>query len=43
MNQPVVRAGFFRQLARRDLRVADLNEQAFRRVEEGLFGLAAGG
>jgi hypothetical protein len=31
------------QLARRDLRVSRLNEQPFRGIEKGLFGVAAGG
>jgi hypothetical protein len=39
----MVCAGFLGQFARRDLSKAACNEQAFRRVEEGLFGLAAGG
>lgn len=36
MDETVIRAGFFCELARRDLRVTVSNEQALRRIEERL-------
>ena len=41
VDEPVIRARFFRELARRDVRVTMTDEQAFRRVEERLLGLLA--
>jgi hypothetical protein len=39
MNEAVVGARFRRQLARGDVGVAGLDEQAFRRVEKRLLGV----
>src|SRR5579863_2595259 len=39
MNEAVIRVGFFRQAARRNLRITVANEQAFRRIEERLLGV----
>jgi hypothetical protein len=41
VDQAVIGPGLGGELARRDLGVAALNEQAFRRVEERLFGVVS--
>ena len=42
MNETVIRAGLGRQLARRDIRVAFADEQAFCGIEKRPLGVLAG-
>ena len=42
VDEPVVDAGLLREPSRRDARVADVDQQALGRVEQGLFGRRAG-